>query len=44
MKLTKQDIKEIIENLNKGLTLCFPVSITTKQYQSIIKQIEKARG
>lgn len=44
MKLTKQDIKEIKDNINKGLTLCLPLNLTNKQYQNIIKQIENKKG
>lgn len=44
MKLTKQDIKEIKDNINKGLTLCLPLNLTIKQYQNIIKQIENKKG
>ena len=44
MKLKKQDIKEIKDNINKGLTLCLPQNLTNKQYQNIIKQIENKKG
>lgn len=44
MKLTKQDIKEIKDNINKGYTLCLPLNLTIKQYQNIIKQIENKKG
>jgi hypothetical protein len=44
MKLTKQDIKEIKDIVNKGYTICFPQNLTIKQYQNIIKQIENKKG
>lgn len=44
MKLSKKELNEIINNLDKGLTLCLPKSISFKQYQSIVNQINKARG
>jgi hypothetical protein len=43
MKLANEELKEIIAQLNKGLTLCLPQSISLNQYQSIINQIEKAQ-
>ena len=40
MKLTKQELQEIIKELEKGSTLCLPQSISLKEYKKIIKQIE----
>lgn len=40
MKLTKKDLQEIVNNLEKGLTLCLPQEISIKEYEKIIKQIE----
>lgn len=40
MKLSITELKEIKEQLDKGLTLCLPQSISLKQYDSIIKQID----
>ena len=40
MKLSITELKEIKQQLDKGLTLCIPQSISLKQYDSIIKQID----
>ena len=40
MKLSITELKEIKEQIDKGLTLCLPQSISLKQYDSIIKQID----
>ncbi len=40
MKLTKQDLQEIVKELEKGSTLCLPQSISIKEYEKIIQQIE----
>ena len=40
MKLTKQDLQEIVKELEKGATLCLPQEISIKEYEKIIKQIE----
>ena len=40
MKLSIIELKEIKQQLDKGLTLCLPQSISLKQYDSIIKQID----
>ncbi len=40
MKLTKQELQEIIKELEQGATLCLPQSISIKEYEKIIKQIE----
>ena len=40
MKLSITELKEIKQQIDKGLTLCLPQSITLKQYDSIIKQID----
>jgi len=38
-KLTKRQLKEIVINMDKGLTVQFP-GTTLKQYQSYCKQID----
>ena len=38
--LSNTELKEIKQQIDKGLTLCLPQSITLKQYDSIIKQID----
>jgi hypothetical protein len=40
MKLTKQDLQEIVKELEKGATLCLPQPISIKEYKNIIQQIE----
>jgi len=40
MKLSIKQLKEIKQQIDKGLTLCLPQSISLKQYDSIIKQID----
>jgi hypothetical protein len=40
MKLTKKDLQEIIKELEQGATLCLPQSISIKEYEKIIQQIE----
>lgn len=40
MKLSKKDLQEIVKELEQGATLCLPQSISIKQYENIIKQIE----
>jgi hypothetical protein len=40
MKLSKKDLQEIVNNLEKGLTLCLPQEISIKEYKKIIQQIE----
>jgi len=40
MKLSITELKEIKQQIDKGLTLCLPQSISLKQYDSIIKQID----
>ena len=40
MKLSIIELKEIKQQLDKGLTLCLPQSISLKQYDNIIKQID----
>jgi exonuclease VII small subunit len=40
MKLTKQELQEIVKELEKGSTLCLPQEISIKEYEKIIKQIE----
>ena len=40
MKLTKKDLQEIVKELEKGATLCLPQSISIKEYEKIIQQIE----
>ncbi len=44
MKLSKKEIQEIVNNLEKGLTLCLPQEISLKDYQKIIKQIKDVEG
>jgi hypothetical protein len=44
MKLSIIELKEIKQQLDKGLTLCLPQSISLKQYHSIIKQIDNYTG
>jgi hypothetical protein len=38
--LSNKQLKEIKEQIDKGLTLCLPQSISIKQYESIIQQID----
>jgi len=40
MKLTKKDLQEIVKELEQGATLCLPQSISIKEYEKIIQQIE----
>lgn len=40
MKLSIIELKEIKEHLDKGFTLCLPQTISLKQYDNIIKQID----
>jgi hypothetical protein len=40
MKLSITELKEIKQQIDKGLTLCLHQSISLKQYNSIIKQID----
>jgi len=40
MKLSIKQLKEIKQQIDKGLTLCLPQSISIKQYDNIIKQID----
>lgn len=40
MKLSIKQLKEIKQQIDKGLTLCLPQSISLKQYDNIIKQID----
>jgi len=40
MKLSITELKEIKQQIDKGLTLCLPQSISIKQYESIIQQID----
>ena len=40
MKLSIIELEEIKQQIDKGLTLCLPQSISLKQYDSIIKQID----
>lgn len=40
MKLSITELKEIKEQFDKGLTLCLPQTISLKQYDNIIKQID----
>ena len=40
MKLSITELKEIKQQIDKGLTLCLPQSISIKQYDNIIKQID----
>jgi hypothetical protein len=40
MKLSITELKEIKQQIDKGLTLCLPQTISLKQYNSIIKQID----
>jgi uncharacterized membrane protein len=40
MKLSIKQLKEIKQQIDKGFTLCLPQSISLKQYDSIIKQID----
>jgi hypothetical protein len=40
MKLSIKQLKEIKQQIDKGLTLCLPQSISLKQYDSIIQQID----
>jgi len=40
MKLSIKQLKEIKQQIDKGLTLCLPQSISLKQYESIIQQID----
>jgi exonuclease VII small subunit len=44
MKLSKKEIQEIVNNLEKGLTLCLPQEMSLKDYQKIIKQIKDVEG
>jgi hypothetical protein len=44
MKLSKKEILEIVQELEKGATLCLPQAISTKDYFKIIKQIEDVQG
>lgn len=44
MKLSITELKEIKQQIDKGLTLCLPQSISLKQYHSIIKQIDNYTG
>ncbi len=38
--LSNTELKEIKQQIDKGLTLCLPQSISIKQYDNIIKQID----
>jgi hypothetical protein len=38
--LSNKQLKEIKEQIDKGLTLCLPQSISINQYESIIQQID----
>ena len=40
MKLSIKQLKEIKQQIDKGLTLCLPQSISLKQYDSIMQQID----
>ena len=40
MKLSITELKEIKQQLDKGLTLCLTQTISLKQYDNIIKQID----
>ena len=40
MKLSITELKKIKQQIDKGLTLCLPQSISIKQYDNIIKQID----
>jgi hypothetical protein len=44
MKLSKKEILEIVQELEKGATLCLPQEISKKDYFKIIKQIEDVQG
>lgn len=41
MLLTKLELQDIKYNLDKGLTLQLPLSISIKQYDAICSQIDK---
>jgi len=40
MKLSITELKEIKQQLDKGLTLCLTQTISLNQYDNIIKQID----
>ena len=40
MKLSIIELEEIKQQIDKGFTLCLPQTISLKQYDSIIKQID----
>ena len=40
MKLSNQELQEVIEYIKQGYTLCLPQEISLKNYFKIIKQIE----
>jgi len=40
MKLSITELEYIKQQIDKGLTLCLPQSISLKQYDSIIQQID----
>jgi hypothetical protein len=40
MLLNKTELQDIKKNIDKGLTLQLPLTISNKQYYSICKQIE----
>jgi hypothetical protein len=40
MLLNKYELQDIKENIDKGLTLQLPLTISVKQYKSICNQIE----
>lgn len=42
MKLSNQELQEVIKYIKQGYTLCLPQNIPLKQYYQINRQIEKA--
>ncbi len=42
MKLSNQELQEVIEYIKQGYTLCLPQNMPLKQYYQINRQIEKA--